>query len=258
MKRLMIALMAAGLPMVAQAAGFDTYVGYADNLRPSPFFPDPWDGSATTALFAGQSGATFDAGAVRIHNSGASNITINDLAVQLAPAMGGPTFALWGSFLGAGFVLGPNEDAIFTQSSFAENFDTSDSPFLGSVPGNTGNDPTNNCSTGPVSSNPICVANAPRLDITIDGVLTSLLDTAHILDTGGYDSVNSNPCIGGNNVAGGNTPGNCNESLQWRLIGTTGVENPGGTVGAPEPFTLALLGSGLAGLGLLRRRKRRA
>ena len=48
-----------------------------------------------------------------------------------------------------------------------------------------------------------------------------------MLDTGGFDTVNATTGGGGDNPTGGNTPGNRNESLQWRLIGTTGRENPG-------------------------------
>ena len=78
---------------------------------------------------------------------------------------------------------------------------------------------------------------------------TNFLDTAHVLDTGGFDLVNASPCP--NPV---DSPGACNESLQWRLIGTSGIGNPGGG-NVPEPATLFLLASGLGGLFALRYRK---
>ena len=73
------------------------------------------------------------------------------------------------------------------------------------------------------------------------------------LDTGGYNSADSDPWIVGNNA--NNKPGNCNESLQWRLIGTTGLGDPGGwgRDSVPEPATLGLLALGLAGLSVRRR-----
>lgn len=240
------AMLMAGLPQPANAAGsYQVFVGYADNLRPSPFFPSPWMGDPLTGLFAG-TGPTFDAGAVGIFDNGATPITINDMKVVLG---GGQTFQLWGSFLGGGgFTLNPGKWAIFTQDN-GFNFDTSDFPFI-----NNNNSPTNNCSTGSLASSNTCINNRPKVTATVDSVATDYLDTAHVLDTGGYDSVNSNPCIGGNNA--NNTPGACNESLQWRLIGTTGVDNPGGGTSVPEPATLTLLGAAVIGLGLTRRRRR--
>jgi hypothetical protein len=76
-----------------------------------------------------------------------------------------------------------------------------------------------------------------------------------VLDTGGYNTAYSRPCIGGNNTH--NIPGACSESLGWRLIGTTGLGDPTGdpTGDVPEPATLGLLALGLAGLGFRRRRR---
>ncbi|MGB7024917.1 MAG: PEP-CTERM sorting domain-containing protein, partial [Candidatus Acidiferrales bacterium] len=76
--------------------------------------------------------------------------------------------------------------------------------------------------------------------------------TGQILNTGGFDTVNglNGTCIGGNNA--NNTPGGCNESLQWRDIGTANFTNPGGNT--PEPSTIVLLITGAAGLtGFARR-----
>jgi hypothetical protein len=232
-----------GLLLPLQANAVNVQVGYADNLRASPFFPTPFFGDPNVALFAGESPLThqLDSGAIRIFNNTLSNFVITSLDVKMRNGAG-TDFNLWASFLGAGFTLLPGQSAIFVQTS-GENFDSSDgNVLLGTV------DPTNNCSIGAAASTATCLNNPAQ--VILNGG-APLLDTGHVLDTGGYDSVFSNPCIGGNNA--NNQPGGCNESLQWRDIGTTGVGNPGGNV--PEPATLLLLGSGLAGLFALRYRK---
>src|SRR6185436_1413233 len=75
--------------------------------------------------------------------------------------------------------------------------------------------------------------HAARLDITVDGVkLPTLLDTGHVLTTGGSDLA-----IGGQN-----------ESLNWRLIATTGISNPGGaniTINVSPPGSQFAAGSAI-------------
>lgn len=56
--------------------------------------------------------------------------------------------------------------------------------------------------------------NPPHITLTFgDNSQATITDTAHVLDTGGSDSIN---CPGGN------------ESLQWRALGTTGVAQASG------------------------------
>src|SRR5262249_43265055 len=69
------------------------YVGYADNLRPSPFFPNPWKDSPNT-VFVGSTSGDIDAGALLIVNNDSAPITVNDVSVTLP---GGQQFDLWGS-----------------------------------------------------------------------------------------------------------------------------------------------------------------
>src|SRR5947209_3085896 len=64
------AVLAAGQP--AHAASVTAYVGYADDVRSSPFFPNPWEGSPDV-LFLG-SGSDVDSGAFRLDNTGSSDL----------------------------------------------------------------------------------------------------------------------------------------------------------------------------------------
>jgi len=53
--------------------------------------------------------------------------------------------------------------------------------------------------------------------------------------------------------------GNCNESQQWRLIGTVVIQCPGGVCPTPEPGSLALMSTilpGFAGITWIRPRRK--
>jgi hypothetical protein len=78
-------------------------------------------------------------------------------------------------------------------------------------------------SGNPSSCTPITVK--PKVKLVIGGVATTLIDSTHILDTGGVD------------------PGSCsptrNESIQWRAIGTSA---PGAASSCPTPWKCADIG----------------
>lgn len=219
------------VPSLTWAGTIGVQVGYADNLRSSPFFPSNFCNGGTQ--FDGSSGAscsqTFDAGAIRIVNNSGQTMNVTDVLVTI----GGATFDLWNG--GGAFTIASGTDEVLTQT-VSYNFDTSD---FGNTffPGNS---------------------VQPTIEITFSlggGSSQSLTftDSGQVLNTGGFDLVNgiNGVCTGGNN--GANQPPGCNESLQWRDIGTTGVGNPGGTT--PEPVSVVLLLTGAGGvLGFARRR----
>jgi hypothetical protein len=164
----------------------------------------------------------YDAGAIRLDNTGSTAVTVSNVVVDDHSSLsGGKTFSLWGSF-----TVPAGQSVILTQNppgnnpSFI-NFDTSSFP--------------------PNCSPPLTVA--PTVTFTIGGVNTKLTDSTHVLDTGGIDR-------------GGCTPKQ-NESIQWRPIGASGSNaakltlGPASTtqmVGQPVTETATLLDGG--GIGL--------
>ena len=174
-------------PPASAATNVNVFVAYADNLRPSGFFPTPWKGAPNT-LFIGN-GPSFDAGAIRLDNPTGVPLPVDNVSVDLQRP--GPEFKLWGSF-----TIPAHGSAILTQTG-QYNFDTSDFPLA-------------SCPTPAASSD----KRIPKVTVTIAGAPTSLLDTGHVLDTGGFDYASCKP----------------NESLQWRSIGGAGIGTEGGSI----------------------------
>src|SRR5258708_21930643 len=187
---------------VGSNSNLSVFVGYAEDketTNPNPAqFPVPWAGAPNTTFLGGTvpgqtacgtSPTCYDTGAIRLDNSGATDILVSNMTVGVhADMTGGKTFSLWGSFTvpaGKSVILAANPP---NNNPTYDNFDTSGYP-------------SNNCTP---------IAEAPRVTITIAGVATTLLDSTHVLDTGGIDAGYCSP--------------KQNESIQWRAIGASGVK----------------------------------
>jgi RHS repeat-associated protein len=187
--------------------GIAISVGYADNLRANPSFPNPWD-PGPNLVFLGN-GYIFDAGAIRIDNETDQPRHVDRLTLDLQRP--GPVYDYdnWKNF-----TIPPHASAVITQlSSF--NLDTSEFPIVGCF------------ETVPPTDRRI-----PKLTLSIDGLTANYLDTAHILDTFGYDLAE---CSG--------TPTLLNESLQWRPIGGEATTSPGQVVLRPLISTFPVGGT---------------
>ena len=217
------------LSPTSSADSIGLQLGYADNLRSSSFFPSNFCNGGTQ--FGGSSGATcsqaFDSGAIRIVNNTGQTMNVTDVLVTIGSA----TFDLWNT--SGAFTIAAGTDEVLAQTS-EFNFDTSD---FGNVfaPGN---------SVQPTIRVTFSLGTGASQSMTFT-------DSGQVLNTGGFDLAAANPCPGASNP---NVGGACNESLQWRDIGTSGINDPGGTA-TPEPTSLLLFLTGAGGVLALARRR---
>jgi len=218
----------------ARADSLRVWVGYADSLRPSGFFPTPFAGTPGVVYSGLSTTFSLDSGAVRIDNTGGTSFTITNLTVTLNPGTGPMPFSLWS----APVTLAPGQKAIYAQTA-QFNFDTSDFGFLGVV-GIDKSHPLGGC-TNPGALTALqrhdCIVDAPLVSFDENGHAVSYVDSGTVLNTFGYDFLYGSS--------------DANESINWNVIGTS--VNRGGSSATPEPSTLELSAIGLL-CALTRRR----
>lgn len=198
------------------SAQLEVQVGYADDLRPSPFFPIPWVGDSNVIALADHDGG-WDTGAVRLINNGTTALTLT--AFNVDGFGDGTNFDIWNgtgtNHIGSGIVFNPGQSVILAQNN-GENFDSSDDE----------------------GGNPSAL---PMVHVTIaelnGGLSQSFIDTAQVLNTEGTDHL---------------AQAGLNESHAWRDIGTFGGQSG---VPEPGTFAL-LAGLSISGAGILLRRRK--
>jgi hypothetical protein len=184
---------AAGFLPVTQAVAapaITVFVGYADSFHAQGDFPNPWDGSPNVTFdgCAPISACTFDAGAIRVRNDSASSVVVN----QVSAHIGSCVYVWKGSTYPV--TLAPGSSLITTERS------------SGAASGCKGPDPaTFDSSDIPTTGTCTNDGIQPSVDVTVNGVSTSQVDSGQVLNTGGVD------------------PGSCtgtNESTEWVKIGS--------------------------------------
>jgi len=193
------------------ASGVQVFVGYADNLRANPAkFPTPWAGSPSVVFEGCTPNCTFDAGAVRLVNTGTGPVTVDSVVVNVSTCR----FDIWphGTLLQGGQQLVLTQTAVTAAAvcgGTSGAFDTSDIGVNGAG---------TNCTPDGV---------VPTVVATIDGTPTTFSDTGQVLNTGGID------------VAA--CPSGPNESIGWTLIGNQPC--PGATLVLAPPTQTRAVGS---------------
>jgi RHS repeat-associated protein len=136
-------------------------VGYAQNNPGGPLgsVPTPWQGSSNVNFIGSVGSFGWDTGAIRIDNSSATALTINDVLVTI----GSKTFDLWGSAI----AVPADATTILTQMG-DQTFDTSD---------------VNNPSCAPTGI-------VPTIRVSIGATAFTYTDANRVLNTGGYDRAN--------------------------------------------------------------------
>jgi hypothetical protein len=153
-----------GVGPASAAPIIEVQVGYADNLRPSPFFPNPWDTNTSAPnFFFGNADGGWDSGAILLINRDKGPIVVSSLSVS---GFGdGTVYQIWNANLPV--TIQPGNYAIFAQNN-GENFDSSD-----------------NQGGGPASAVPV-------VNFIINGFTFNLPDTAQVLNTEGTDHLAAN------------------------------------------------------------------
>jgi hypothetical protein len=184
-------------------------VGYADNARPSPVFPNPWYGASGVTFIgcAPPSSCVYDGGAIKLFNSSDTAITVNRLKVQFSAAC---VFDIWPQNLS----LPAGQTLIYTQtvSGASAGCTNTNGTFDGSDIGPNGSNWAGRCDQSGI---------VPEVDVTASGATVAFSDVGKVLNTGGIDLADC--------------PAGTNESQPWQVLGpSVPTQRPEQTYGTDD------------------------